>query len=494
MPIDQSAVASVLGIETEFEDLREGSILFLPQRIAVIAQGATASTYPTDKFQATSAGQVGTALGFGSPAHLIARQLFPVSLDGVGTIPVTIYPLLDDGSGVAAAGDITVTGTEDGQTTYRVIINNIPSEQFVVADGADNLAWVTAAVTAINATLEMPVIAADATLGVMDLTAKWAGETGNDIFVEVEGEDSGFTFTITQPTGGAANPDIQPALDQVGDVWETMVLNSMNFDDEVTLDKLKVFGEGRWGQLTRKPLVAFVGNTSVTPAAAIAVTDTRKDDRVNSQLVAPGSNDLPFVVAARQLSRIAPVANNNPPKAYVAQRATGLTPGSDGDQWDFAQRDQAIKGGSSTVTATDGVVELGDIVTMWHPDDEPIPAYQYVANIVKLMNTIFNLNLIFGAEEWAAAPLIPDDQPTVNEDARKPKHAKADVAGMIDSLAENALISDADFAKNNTTAVINAQNPNRLDVKTTVKLSGNTRQKSVTLQFGFFFGTAAVVA
>ena len=59
MAIDVSAVARVVGIEAVFRDLRGQGITFLPQRIYVIGQGATASTYSTDKAQVTSAAQVG---------------------------------------------------------------------------------------------------------------------------------------------------------------------------------------------------------------------------------------------------------------------------------------------------------------------------------------------------------------------------------------------------------------------------------------------------
>jgi hypothetical protein len=37
-------------------------------------------------------------------------------------------------------------------------------------------------------------------------------------------------------------------------------------------------------------------------------------------------------------------------------------------------------------------------------------------------------------------------------------------------------------------------NPKRLDLTVTVQLSGNTNIVSVDLEFGFFFGTQALVA
>ena len=36
MAVDQSAIARVVGIETKFQDLRGGRVLYLPQQIAVI--------------------------------------------------------------------------------------------------------------------------------------------------------------------------------------------------------------------------------------------------------------------------------------------------------------------------------------------------------------------------------------------------------------------------------------------------------------------------
>jgi phage tail sheath gpL-like len=184
------------------------------------------------------------------------------------------------------------------------------------------------------------------------------------------------------------------------------------------------------------------------------------------------------------------VANENPPVAYGGQRATGLVPGVDGDQWTYAERDTAVKSGSSTIKVVDGVVTLEDIVTFYHPSGDPLPAYSYAVDNVKLMNIIFNTDIIFSDPGWKSAPLIPDDQPTTNSAARKPKDAKAAIASLIDSLALAAIISDPETAKGTIIAEINGSNPKRLDVTFTVQLSGNTKIISVDLFFGFYFGTA----
>jgi len=492
--VDLSAVARVLGIKTEFKDLRGGGILFLPQRIAVVGQGNSAVTYPTTKLQVTSALDAANIYGFGSPIHLAVLQLLPANGDGVGTLPVTVYPLVDDGSAVASAGDITPTVVQTVAAAYVVKINNIRSESFVIAVGATPAEVVTAMTEAINATLEMPVIAVDGST-VVNVTSKWKGGSANDLHIEIEGSTTaGTTFAITQPIGGLVNPDVDDALNQIGNVWETQVLNCMGISDTETLDKYTTFGEGRWGALVKKPLIVFTGNTATTVAAATTETDARKTDRVDVQLVAPGSVDLPFVVAARQIARIAVLANNNPAHDYGSQDATGLTPGADGDQWDYLQRDEAVKKGSSTIEVKDSVVNISDVVTFYHPTGDANPAYRYVVDIIKIQNIIFNLDLIFATKEWDGAPLIPDDQPTVNPTAKKPKTAKTAVAAMVDSLALEAILSNPKAAKESIIAAINSQNPKRLDLSLTVQLGGNTNIKSVDLNFGFFYGTQEVVA
>jgi phage tail sheath gpL-like len=266
------------------------------------------------------------------------------------------------------------------------------------------------------------------------------------------------------------------------------MLNCLDVADTGSLDKYQTFGEGRWGALVKKPLVVFTGNTEVVVATAIAIPDARTTDRVNCQLVAPGSTNLPFVVAARELARIAVQANERAPSDYGSQRATGLIPGADGDQWDYIERDLAVKSGSSTSRVQDGVVTLADTVTFYHPAGDLTPAYRYLVDVVKLMNITFNTNLIFSTPEWDGAPLVPDDQPVSNRDAKQPKAARAAIAAMLDSLGLEAIISDPETAKASITAEIDSQNPKRLNIAFSVQLSGNTNIISVEQNFGFLFG------
>jgi phage tail sheath gpL-like len=461
-------------------------------RIAVLAQGATASTFPTDKEQVFDADYVGQKYGTGSPLHLIMRRLKPAEGGGVGNIPITLYPLDDAGTGVAATGDVTPSLGTIVQAAYKVRAGNIDSAPFLVEVGDAVADVVDKMVIACNSVPAFPLIAADGTTK-LDLTAKWKGLTGNDIEVEIIGPTGqGADWAFTQPAGGLVNPEVDTALTLVGNVWETIVINGLGTDSDA-LDALAAFGEARWAPLVRKPLVSVFGNTEATVATAYAVTDARKTDRVNVQAVNPGSKDLPFVVATELAVRIANTANGNPARDYCAQALPGLVPGADSVQWDGAKREAAVVAGCSTVEVVDSVVRVSDTVTCYHPTGEAIPKYRYVCDLMKLWQVIYNLGLVFDAPEWAGAPLIPDFQPTANPTAKKPKMAKAAAAKIVDDLALEAILADPDVSKAAIIAAISSTNAKRLDLRVPVFLSGNTNIISTDLLFSFYYGGAVVV-
>jgi phage tail sheath gpL-like len=495
MPVTASAVARVVGIDTHFKNLRGSTAQSLPQHIGILAQGTTAAAgYSLLPRAITSAAEAASVYGFGSPIHLAALELFPPTGGGVGSIPVTVFPLNDNGAGTAATGTITPAGAAPATATFYARISGILSSPILVT-AADTVAvQVAAFVAAINAILQMPALAVNNTTNVT-LNCKWKGATGNEIKVEILDSNLnpalGSLYTVVNPATGATDPVVTTALGGIGGEWITLLINSFHATNTTILDAISVKGEARWDQQVRRPFVAIAGNDEAVLATATATTATRKTDRVNCQVVSPGSVHLPVQIAAAFAREIAKVADDNPPTDYGSRKVRTLIPGADGVQWDYTTRDAAVKAGSSTSLVKDGFVQISDVVTMYHPDGEIPPAYRYVVDIIKLMTVIYNLDLEFSQPEWDGAPLIPDGQPTVNPNARKPSSAKAAVNRIIDALGLAAVFSDPATAKAATTANINGTNPKRLDVGVTVQLSGNTNIISVDLNFGFFFGSAA---
>lgn len=486
--VNASAVARVVGVQTRFRELRTSAASALPQRIAVVGQGSATATYSTTPTTVFTAKEVADVYGFGSPLHLAAKELFPVNGDGVGSVPVTLYPVQAAGGAATAAGNITPSGSQNNASTYQVRISGVLSETVTLAAGATAGEAATALIAAINAVLDMPVIASD-NLGVVELDAKWAGESGNDITVEILGVPDGIAFAITQPTGGATNPDVDTALSNINSVWETIVINTLNTDDTTTLDKFKTWGDGRINPLVNKTAVVLGGSTD-TLANLVVLGDARKEtDRVNCIVPIEGSPNLPLQIAARAASRIAVLADTNAAQDYAGLPLTGIIPGTEAQRWDYAKRDQAVKAGISTVEIVDGTPELSDTVTFYHPVGEVPPAYRYVVDIMKIANIQYNVQLAFANNEWKGAPLIADGDVTLNPTAKRPKDAVTALNSVIRGAGLQAWIADVAFALGTVVAAIDTGNPKRLNAAFTVKLSGNTNIISVDLNFGFFFGS-----
>ncbi len=594
MSLDPNAVARVLGITTTYKPRRVGKAALLPQRIAIVGQGSSAISYSSEKRLLNSAAQAGQVYGFGSPIHLVARQLLPANGDGVGTIPVTVYPLQDAGGGSApSVGSFTPSGTPAKASTMRLKVGGVRSLRFATPAGAltGSALWslLSAAFAACVAVAEMPTtftltygsVTAGAISGTgngtltalsvldgyapqngawelectalatnggvfkltspagvivesgltmtpgvgiatvfeagglqftltdgttdfgvgakfvitvpapsnLEATSKWEGDSANDIVFETEDAPADITWTYVQPTGGLLNPSVDSAIALIGNVWETAGLSCLDPEDQDALDAYQAFGEARWGTLQHRPLVFFYGNTEADPETATELTVLRSTDRVTCQLTAPGSKELPFVIAARQLARIAVVANDDPAFDYGSQRANGISPGLENQQWDFTQCDYAIKRGSSTSEIRNGEIYIKDVVTPWRPDDEEVPGYRFVVDLQRLFTTIFNVEIRLKVPEWDGAPMIPDDQPSKNANAKRPRTAKELIRATVDDLGDAAILADPEAIKKTVEAAI--VGPKRLRISFKPMNSGNTNQKDVLIDWDFYYDPAA---
>jgi len=521
--VDPSAVARIVGIETDFKDLRGANIRLLPQRIAIIGQpnDGVIGGFPNPllfKRQITSAAEAGETYGFGSPIHQAALQLFPANGDGVGSVPVTVYPVVEFEEAPNELPKIiqyTGAGVATETAVVNISVSNFLSVDVRVEEGE---AWADIGqrlADAVNANVNMPVAAAwDGVGETLDLTAKYSGYTSNLLWSRVIGEIDGLTFAIDGVfQDGFGTLDLQLAFDQFQDTWETIVINAaFGFIDAdvvpepvinvTSLDEMQAFGESRWNPAINKPFVSIysfvtevLGFSKIESASII--TQDRNDDRINCQITLPccflspftiQSQDTNPVIAASAARRIAQIANANPPVDYAGQKLESTFVAPDFFQYTYIERDGIVKGGASPTEVLDGVNVLSDTITPYSPQGEEPPAFRYVVDIMKVMNIIYNLDLIFDSENWRGKVLVPDDTVTENGEARKPKDAKAAVASMIDGLAAAAIVVDPDFAKQSIIAQIDSQNPKRLNLSVTNKLSGNTNIISIQNDFGFFFG------
>jgi phage tail sheath gpL-like len=464
----------------------------LPQRLVVIGVGNSDVNYDTKKYVCEgTAYEIGQKYGFGSPLHLAALQLFPQVGSGA-TFPVTFIGVkFGESEGAAASGQISIEGSATSAGTVVIDLAGLEIEVTIAkGDTADDIK--TKIINAVNAQTNRVATASATSGSVVNLTSRWDGVLGNRISLEVSSDVSGVAFTVTEFANGAGTPDVTAALSEIGtSVWETFVLDTFDYMTKSnstisaasTLDTYQTWGEGRWDTLTKMPVLVAHGCVDDF-ATRTAVSDARKLDYVNFFITSVGSSELPFVVAAKGLLGMLTVADENPPQNYK-NALTGLSRGDDTVQEDYTVRNQSVLKGASTNIVKGSVAQLNDIVTFYHPDaDGKYPSRRYVVDAVKLMNIVYNLRLITEEDDVTGAPLLPNEQATVNPTALKPKDFKTWLRNLANTLGLNAIISDVNFTRDNITVSIDSENSKRVNYVFPIKVSGNVEVVSGDVYFG----------
>ena len=493
MGVPASAVSRVTGVEVSFKNYNIGKSQKLPQRVAIIGVGNDESIYPSEKFEIEgNAIDVGDRYGYGSPLHLAALQFFP-SNGKAAEFPVTCYPLQKANGSTPSEGTIEIIGIAEKNGSGSIKIGG-QKALFVVPKTSTAEDALKIIKNAINSNLNMPALAGEVENGSLLITSKWAGASSNRIKIKVTANIPGLSIAITDMADGAMDPDVTPALQKIGIVWETQILSAFDYADNDRLDLYQEWAEGRKGPEEKKMVLVCHGVTD-TLSVRTLISDERKNDGSNYFIPSINSDELPFVVAAKgMVNDVVTTANRNPAQGYKG-RLLGLHCGDDDQQENSTQRNSSVNKGSSTNIKTGNVAELCDIITFYHPQNEgKFPSYRYVVDAVKLQNIIYNVRLIMEADELKGAPLVPDNTPTSNPAAVSPKVIKGWFINLTDSLADDALISDPEYTKKNIKVWIDDENPKRVNVVFPVKLSGNVEISSTDVYFGFNLGDAAQAA
>lgn len=134
-------------------------------------------------------------------------------------------PLDDSGTGVAATGTVTFSGTatEDGILTINIGSRNDYSFELAVSDTDTATIIGDALEAAVNGNTNIPITASNAT-GTVTLTADNKGTEFNSCSLEYQGSVAGVTVTLTAFASGANDPDLTNIFDVVGsDRYATII-------------------------------------------------------------------------------------------------------------------------------------------------------------------------------------------------------------------------------------------------------------------------------
>lgn len=471
----------------------------LPQRIALFGEANTANqgTLDTDGKEITSSQKAGEEYGFGSPIHAIMRILRPLQGSGIGGIPTIVYPQASSG---AAAKIYTVTpsgtATKNGRHFVKIGGRNGLDGQFYTIDivTGDAVAEIKVKIAdAINA-VQSSTMSAAPTVGEATLTSKWEGLTADAITVEVDTDDVelGITYVVASTQAGAGTPSVQAALDQFGQDWVTIVVNSYGIETTV-VSTLEAFNgipdpdlpTGRYDGIVFKPFIAITGSVADEDTT---FTDTKKPEVTIAIAPAPLSKGMPMEAAANMTLLYGRQAQDNPEldvqnRSYVDMP----TPDNIGSMEDYENRDLFVKKGNSTVELVAGKYKIKDFVTTYHPDGELPPQFRYVRNLNIDFNFRFGYLLLEAIN--VLDHVLADNFDVVTADkVVKPKQWKAILSTYIEDTTERGITVQPGFTKEKLKVSISETNPDRFDTEIRYKRSGFGRISSTTAEAGFNFG------
>jgi len=310
MAIDITGIPSNIlkpGFYAKYNTAGAAGLGSFSQKLLIVAQRLTSGLTPAlVATQVFGEAYAASFFGAGSVAH---RMVLSAMAQDSNLAPWVVA--LDDAPASAAAtGTITITGTATGNGSMVTYVAYTRIEVGILQGDTPTVVAARLA-AAINAVAALPVTAS-AAAGVVTLTAKNKGTNGNSIAVNYAVSAVGVTVAIVAMSGGATDPDIQPALDlvfpgqfHVVAAWDASALN---------LGKIKTYLEAVSSPIEERPGRAYAGVTGTKNIAAQVTLATGTNHERVSLSYLPGSWTLPCEIAAATAAQVA--SETDPARPY----------------------------------------------------------------------------------------------------------------------------------------------------------------------------------
>jgi phage tail sheath gpL-like len=401
-----------------------------------------------------------------------------------------IWCLPVKGTGVKAIGKITITGaaTESGLLNLYVAGFRVRA---VVPSGATPTVAAAALAAAINtAGLSVSAVAVS---GVVTLTCKWSGDSGNDISLQMnrlgrnngETTPAGLGVALTAMATGAGSPEVAEVLAALGD--EPFEFICSPWTDATTLDAWKEFMDdstGRWSwakQLYGHVYTAKRG----TLGQLVAFGVTRNDQHVTNYGFEVGCPGPFWREAAAFAARTAVFISADPARPTQSGELNGSTPAPAGARFTFPERQSLLTHGVATASYSGGAVRIERGITSYRvnafdqPDDsyldsETLHQSAYVIKYLKgLITSKYGRHKLaddgtrFGAGQAIVTPIV----------------IRGELIGAYYALEYLGIVENADAFAAHLIVERSRENPNRLNILFPPDLVNQLRIFALQYQF-----------
>lgn len=452
----------------------------------IVAQVNDDATAP-EIGQLTLVSSLGLAKSIGGVGSMLA-QMYETwrRIDPAGE--VWCLPIL--GEGEQASGTVTITGaaTEGGELNLYLGGQRVRA---TVTKGAAPTAVASALAAAVNtAGLAVTAVAA---AGVVTLTCKWSGLSGNDLQLQLnrlgrnngEATPAGLTVVLAPMSGGVGAPDVAEALASLGD--EPFEFICAPWADATALDAWKAFmddSSGRWSwakQLYGHVYTAKRG----TLGELVALGTARNDQHATIHGFEALCPDSVWNVAAAYAARTAVFISADPARPTQSGELSGVIPAPAGERFTLTERQSLLNHGIATAYYSGGAQRIERAITSYQlnaydqPDDsyldsETLHQSAYVIGYLKSRVTskygrhkLANDGTRFGAGQAIVTPNV----------------IRAEMIAGYYALEQLGIVENAEAFAANLVVERSSTNPNRLNVLYPPDLVNQLRIFALQYQF-----------
>lgn len=458
----------------------------MPHKIAIIGQKLASGTQAAGTVvRVTSYAQAKTLFGAGSMLAFMAETLFKNNT----FTEAWFFPLDEAGAGTKATAKISFVNSSAQAGTLYLYIGG----RRITVGVTDNMTatqLATATVAAITAKAgDLPVTAAvnGTNAFEVDLTCKWKGTTGNKIDVSLnyyDGETTpiGVTPTITAFSGGATDPDVQDALDLLGEVHYTELVNP--YTDGSSLTAVVAALSARNAATVQLDGYAFHGASDT-----LGNLSTLGDSKNSQFLIIIGAYNSPtppWEWAAALAGVCAFEAANDPAKPVQTVELKGILPPRKADRFLMNERNILLYDGISTFTVdANGATRIERVITTYktNPAGADDPSYLDWETMATLSYLRYDFRNTF-LRKFPRFKLADDgNRYTPDQNVMTPKTAKAEAVAIFKNWEERALVENADAFKEALVVVRDVADRNRLNFELAPDLINQLRVNAVKISF-----------
>lgn len=463
----------VPGAYVEVDSSRANNNLQLNSRILVIGQrlstGTVAAHVPT---LITSYSQAVQAFGRGS----MLANMFEVLFRNNTYTEKWCIAVDDNGAGAAAVGRVAIGGTATETGTISLYLGGVLVE-VAVASGDDDETVAAAVADAINANLDLPVVAAvidDDDDNMVSVTYRHKGLVGNKYDMRLnyrgalggEATPAGITVTLTQvgsTTAGTSDPSLTSALaaipEEIFDYWIVPYISSG------ILDALEAELESR--QDAQRMLEGYAFTADKGSVSTLSTLGNTRNSQFMS-IIDAGENSPtpPYLWAAAYGGRVAFDATNDPARPFRGLKLTGVLAPPPEYRRTMTENNTLLYDGIAThEVAKDGDVAIQRVITTYQENAFGVADGAYLE-----ANTIFTVSYFRQTLRAHITSLFPRHK--LADDGTRfgagqaivtPKIIKGAIVGLAQQWEAKGLMEDIETFIKDLIVERNADDRNRVD-------------------------------